>query len=331
MHDQAMTSLNAARRGSLLAATWLIGLGVVFLVRELANLSWAQAWPMFVILVGIGSLVGRAVQGGFGIVEAPWVLTGPIFWTIVGIVLLLSTTGNLAAGPIELIAAWWPWLAVALGVWFLVGAFIQRGPRYTEALTLPLDGATDASIRIRFGAGDLATRRAAAGHLVDGSFLGGVTHRLQGAGRVELEQDTSRGLPWLTYRSSWKVGLTGDVPLDLRIDAGASRNVLDLRDLQVRSLELQTGASETRILLPRSAGMTAVRVQAGAASLALEVPDGVMARIRTRVVLGNVQVDEARFRRVTGGFESPDYTSGANRVEIDVQGGVGSLRIAGTS
>ena len=61
-----MTTLNPARRGSLIAATWLIGLGVVFLVRELANLSWAQAWPLFLILIGIGSLVGRAVQGGFG-------------------------------------------------------------------------------------------------------------------------------------------------------------------------------------------------------------------------------------------------------------------------
>ena len=220
---------------------------------------------------------------------------------------------------------------MALGIWFVFGAFVQRGPRFTEVLALPLDGATEASIRVRFGAGDLRTRTATAGHLVDGSFLGGVVHRLQGAGRLELEQDTSRGLPWLSHRSTWTVGLTGEVPLELRVDAGASRNVLDLRDLQVRTLELQTGASETRILLPRAAGVTNVRAQTGAASLTLEIPDGVLARIRTRVVLGDVQVDEARFPRMTGGYESPGYAAAANRVEIDVQGGVGSLRIRGTS
>jgi hypothetical protein len=323
--------MHPARRGSLIAATWLIGLGIVFLVRELANLSWAQAWPMFVILAGIGAFAGRVVRGGFGVLEAPWALTGPIFWTVVGVVLLLSTTGNLAEGPFELIVSSWPWLAVALGIWFVVGAFVSRGPVVAEALTLPLDGVQEASVKIQFGAGDLTTRAAAPGHLIDGTFLGGVKHRIVGVGRVELEQDTSRGLPWLDHRSSWTVGLPAEVPLDLRVNAGASRSLLDLRDLRVRSLDLQTGASETRILLPRAAGETSVRAQAGAASLSLEIPDGVGARIRTRVVLGSVQVDETRFPPVAGGFESADYATAANRVDIDVQGGVGSLRIRTTS
>jgi hypothetical protein len=208
---------------------------------------------------------------------------------------------------------------------------VARGPRFVETLTLPLSRVTEASIRIRFGAGELTTRIAASGHLVDGEFHGGVRHRLQGPGRVELEQDTSHGLPWLDHRSAWTVGLTGEVPLDLRVEAGASRNVLDLRDLLVRSLDLQTGASETRILVPRAAGQTSVRAQAGAASLTFEIPEGVAARIRTRVVLGSVQVDETRFPAVAGGYESPDYATAANRVDIDVQGGVGSLRIRPTS
>lgn len=318
--------MTPARRASLIAATWLIGLGLVFLVREAANLNWGEAWPLFVILGGIASFVSTAVRGRFGI-GGLWAFTWPIVWTVIGVVLLLSTTGNLAEGPIEVIVAWWPWLAIALGVWFLVGAFVPHGARLTEALALPLDGATEAAIRIRFGAGELTTRTAAPGQLVDGEFLGGVTHRLQGPGRLELEQDTAHGWPWLDRRSSWTVGLTADVPLDLRVDAGASRNVLDLRDLRVRSLELHTGASDTRILLPRSAGATSVRAETGAASLVLEVPDGVAARIRTRVVLGSVKVDESRFPPVAGGYESRDYATAANRVDIDVQGGVGSLQV----
>jgi hypothetical protein len=127
------------------------------------------------------------------------------------------------------------------------------------------------------------------------------------------------------------VGLPSDVPLDLRVDAGASRNVLDLRDLRLRSLELHTGASDTRVLLPRAAGATSVRAESGAASLTFEVPDGVAARIRTRVVLGSVQVDESRFRPVAGGYESPDYATAANRVDIDAQGGVGSLKVVASA
>ena len=319
--------MNPARRGSLIAATWLIGLGLVFLIQRLGNFSWAEAWPMFVILAGIASVVSRAVHGGFRLLEAPWAFTGPILWTIIGVILLQSTTGNLGQGPIELIGEWWPWLAVGLGVWYLVGAIVPRGAGITEVLVLPLEGVAEAAVRIRFGAGELTTRAAAAGQLVDGSFLGGVTHRRSGPGHIELEQDTSQGLPWLDRRSSWTVGLTAEVPLDLRVDAGASRNLLDLGDLRVRSLELHTGASDTRIRLPRAAGATAVRAEAGAASLTLEVPSGVAARIRTRVVLGSVQVDESRFPRASGGYESIDYATAANRIDIDVQGGVGSLKV----
>ena len=152
-----------------------------------------------------------------------------------------------------------------------------------------------------------------------------------GPGGVELEQDTRYGLPWLDRRSDWNVGLTAEVPLDLKVDAGASRAVLDLSELRVRSLELQTGASETRILLPRAAGTTTVRAQAGAASLTIEVPNGVAARIRTRMALGSAQIDQSRFPASSGGYESTDYATSANRVDIDIGGGVGSVRIVGSA
>ena len=50
------------RTGSLMAATWLIGLGIVFLVQRAADLAWSQAWPLFVILVGVASFVTAILQ-----------------------------------------------------------------------------------------------------------------------------------------------------------------------------------------------------------------------------------------------------------------------------
>ena len=317
--------MNPARRGSLIAATWLIGLGIVFLVREATGLSWAEAWPLFVILGGVGAFVSTAVRRGSGIAGV-WAFTWPVAWAIVGVLLLLSTTGNLGAAPGDLIAEWWPWAAIALGIWFLIGAVVPRRG-LTETLVLPIGSATEASIRIQFGAGELTTRAATSGNLVDGEFVGGVWHRLDGPGRLELRQDTTNGMPWFERRFAWTVGLTPDVPLDLRVDAGATRTLLDLRDLKLRSLELHTGASGSRVQLPRAAGATTVRAEAGAAELVLEIPTGVAARIRTRMVLGSTQIDEARFPATEGGHESPDYATAPNRVDIDVQGGVGSLKV----
>lgn len=117
--------------------------------------------------------------------------------------------------------------------------------------------------------------------------------------------------------------------MNLRRRRRAARADLDLHTVRVRRLEIQTGASETRVRLPAAAGMTEVKAETGAAARALEVPSGVAARIRSRMALASTQVDEARFPRSADGYASPDFDGAANRVDIDVQGGVGSVRILG--
>ncbi len=320
--------MTSARRGPVIGATWLIGLGVVFLIRQATDLPWSQAWPLFVILVGVASFVSTALNLRRS-VTGIWSLTWPVAWIIGGAILLASTTGAISQGPGELLTQFGPWALVGLGVWFLIGAVIPGGSEAQEALVIPLGEASEAAVRIRFGAGEMTVRAAAPGNLVDGRFAGGVKSRVVGPGRVELEQDTDFGVMWLDRRSTWEIGLTAEVPLDLRLDGGASRARIDARDLKLRSLEVHTGASDTHVLLPRAAGMTTVRAEAGAASLTFEVPSGVAARIRTKMALGSSQVDQGRFPATAGGFESADYATAANRVEIDVSGGVGSVKVVG--
>ena len=320
--------MTGVRRGPVIAATWLIGLGVLFLIQRSMGWSWGEAWPLFIILAGLASVVSTAFRRRPGL-AAIWSFTWPIVWTGVGVVLLASTTGQLGTGPGETIDRYWPWAAIAVGAWFIVGAVLPFGGGAIERLILPLAGTSDASVRIRFGAGELKGRAAAAGNLIDGTFEGGVRHRPDGPNRVDIEQDTAYGLPWLDHGSHWDVGLTAEVPLDLRLDTGANRAMLDLRDLRLRSLELHTGASDTRVLLPRAAGATSVRAESGAASLTLEVPAGVAAKVRTRMALGSSEVDQARFPRSGDGYESPDFATAPNRVDIDVSGGVGSVKVLG--
>jgi len=320
--------VSGRNRGALIGGTWLIGLGIVFLVRQAMDLPWAEAWPLFVILVGVASLVTSIIDRQTGRWSV-WSLTWPVVWIGVGIVLLLSTTGQLAAGPGELIAEYWPWLLVGLGVWFLIGAFVPGGRPPDEALEIPLRDVSGGTVRVRFGAGTLESTLAAPGHLVDGRFLGGVIHRELGPGIVELEQDTSYGMPWLHRESTWTLGLTREIPLDLKVEAGASRTRLDLRDTKVRRLELKTGASETTVMLPRTAGQTDVKAEAGAASVTFVVPADVAARVHGVVALGRINVDESRFPRFGNDYQSSDYASATNRVDLEINGGVGSIRVRG--
>ena len=79
--------------------------------------------------------------------------------------------------------------------------------------------------------------------------------------------------------------------------------------------------------MPRAGGVTSVRAESGAASLTFEIPAGVAARIRNRMALGSTQIDEARFPRIGDVYQSLDYATAENRIDMDIQGGVGSLRV----
>jgi hypothetical protein len=76
-----------------------------------------------------------------------------------------------------------------------------------------------------------------------------------------------------------------------------------------------------------SAGFTHARVESGAASVKVRVPPGVAARISGQMGLGALDVDQHRFPPRGGGYESDDFSAAANRVELEVEGGVGSVDV----
>jgi hypothetical protein len=234
----------------------------------------------------------------------------------------MLTDGRIDAG--HLIGQWWPLILIALGLAILLEAVAGRGGQDARELALDLAGTTRADIRLDFGAGRLAVGPAASGRLVDGRFEGGVRHQRDG-GRVRLWTDPSDawwGLHWRGFL--WRVGITREVPLRLEVRAGAAETDLDLTELRVTELDLHTGAAGTTVRLPR-AGASIVRVEVGVSAVRFHVPEGVAVRIASRVGLGSTSVDERRFPRTATGWVTPGFDGAPNRVDIAVQGGLGSL------
>ena len=120
--------------------------------------------------------------------------------------------------------------------------------------------------------------------------------------------------------------LEEDVDLELDLRTGASESRLDLSDLLVNSLDLKTGASSTRVTAPEQ-GHTRASVEAGAASVDFRVPLGVAARITTDTGLAEVDIDTSRFLPSAGGYESPDYSTSVNRLELRIRGGVANFKV----
>ena len=86
--------MSASRRGPIVGATWLIGLGVVLLVRQVLALEWSEAWPLFLVLVGAVGIVTTMLDGPRGFATL-WSFSWPVVSIGVGLVLLASTTGTL--------------------------------------------------------------------------------------------------------------------------------------------------------------------------------------------------------------------------------------------
>jgi hypothetical protein len=259
-----------------------------------------------------------------------------LFWGIVlvliGGILLLDNLGFFARFNISVWALIWPLFLIALGVWILAGSFF-RGSSEMEHAVVRLEGASRARVRVQHGAGRLVFGAGGSPDaLLEGDFGGGVVVDPRRSGdTLEATLKTATQLfPFMWAPGTglnWNVSLNRDIPLELKLEVGACETRLDLSDLKVTDLRVESGASSTEVTLPANAGATRARFQTGAASVRIQVPPGVAAHIRTSGALSSTRIDEARFPRLGEAYQSPDYGTAANRADIEIEMGVGSVEV----
>ncbi|MGH2446527.1 MAG: hypothetical protein ACRDGD_10905, partial [Candidatus Limnocylindria bacterium] len=205
--------MSGAQRGAVIGGIWLIGLGLVFMVQQVMEIPWARAWPLFVILAGIG-IGASAVVGLAGRRIGPWTIVSALIWPLivigVGVLFLADLAGWAEIDAFGLLSRWWPLLLIGLGVIVLIGAVWPRGRGVEDQLSISAEGLASGEVVLKFGAGRLDVGRGTPGVLVEGTFEGGVRRRDLGPGRVELEADITQVLPWMGQRLHWRVGLGPD-------------------------------------------------------------------------------------------------------------------------
>jgi hypothetical protein len=265
---------------------------------------------------------------------------GGLLWgailVIIGLVLLLENTGFLDSLGVDVWNLLWPSLLILLGLYFLWGTLIGRQGQSAEEVAIPVTGIQKARIQFNHGAGRLTiTGGAGPANLVEGSFSNGVDHVSRQEGDLlsvdlKVPRDTFFFFPfswWSTQGHDWVVRLNPEVRLAVDLHTGANEARLDLSELQVTDLRLQTGASSTDVNLPARAGFTRVNVESGAASVTMRVPETVAAKIHASGGLAEIKVDQARFPHTGSVYQSSGYDSAENKAEIFVETGVGSVRI----
>lgn len=311
----------------------LIVVGTLFLLNNLGVVPWsvwltlARLWPVILILFGLDLLLGR--RGGMLRVAITAIVVVAVVAIAVGL-----TVGNTSQASATQGAEGRPDAA-------------QAPPR---TLNVPLGSASSGDVTLRFPAGTLAVGAlpAKGENLLqatttmplgmrlskDGSLRDGVNQIiLSASGDRSMGSFLPPGWPFGGSGSrgsslAWNVQFAPSTPLSLRTDVGAGQLDFDLTNLMVQNFTLNSGAGDITIHFPANAGQTIADVHSGAGQLDLIVPPGVGAYVHTsQGAIVNVHVPADRFHQVSDGYQTADYSTATNRVDVTLHLGVGSVDV----
>lgn len=294
------------RRTSIVLPSILILLGMLLLLSNLGVVNWsvwaaiARFWPLILIAVGLELILGRGSMSGAV--------------TIVVIFVIVVALGLAIRHP------------------------TSRGAITRTTVEKPLAGALSAEIEINMGVGALylsslpyssslisGTVDTAVGEWLtqDFNITGNTAH-------LELStEDRNFPFPYLGSQPirKWDLALNESIPIRLDIRTGVGEARIDLERVLATSVDLRTGVGKTDLTLPAK-GHASVTLSGGVGETVIYIPRGVAARIRTKTGIGSVQV-HGDYTRINDQYISPDFNTAENRVDLEVKGGIGSIRIQG--
>ena len=294
---------NGVRRGGLVGPIILIAIGVIFLLNNLGMTSvdlWelvTRLWPILLIGWGLDILIGRRSMG-------------------LSLGVLAVTVALLAGG------AWW------------VATQSPRGEAVTdERISQSLQGAKQADVVIEFGAGGLRLGPLAGEGLIEGTLALGRGEQVEQDFSVEGDtahyrlrtRDTS--VFWFDNPGEvvWDLRVSRTVPLELDVSTGVGESNLNLEGLRLTDLRVRIGVGKTTIRLPAE-GQFPVEIDGGVGEVIVWLPQGMEARINVDTGLGSFNAPSG-FEQVGEDYFSPGYDGAENRVDINIDAGIGSISV----
>ena len=236
----------------------------------------------------------------------------------------------------------------------------------THNLSEPLNGTKNATVDINSDSGNLKIDRLSSSEkvLANGTLQyfeneGVPTQTLDsshGKTTLTLKSGRSRQLwfhfPWSACNGAneWQIHINPTVPSDIIAHTGGGNVKLDLAGMVVTHLSADAGGGNIDVVLPDNAadlnvsahtgggnvtvemgngntGCSIVEANSGAGNVVVYVPSGFAAKIHAASGWGKVIVDPRYSMIGDNTYQSLDYESAANKVEITAKSGAGNVSI----
>ncbi|NIS83223.1 MAG: hypothetical protein GTO14_24155 [Anaerolineales bacterium] len=316
----------------------LVGVGVLWLLANLDVIpreGWLvllRFWPVFLIGIGLDLIIGR---------RSP-ILGAAVGLGVVGLAVLLVFIGP------------------NLGI-------VTLPDITTNTYTEPIGTASSARIDLDLSIGvSTITASSDSNNLFEAeiSHVGEIDYNVSGdeektirLSEKEWDFNFTRIESWEEDELEWNIGLSPDVPLYLDLEGGIGLSTLDLGELDLTGVEINSGVGDMIITLPATGSSYEVNVDVGVGRLVLrledgidaemrieggvgetriEVPSGVGVRLDGEIGVGDIRVpssydrlsyDEDQTIGESGVWQSPNYASADHKINITFEGGVGDLTI----
>lgn len=256
-----------------------------------------------------------------------------IILVVIGVLALLSGLGlriNICGVFFALIFLW-----LGLRVLLVTSGSVKTEDTKRKAFVIPTEGGSIGAYIINHGMGKLRIGPAKTADIaIEGLCTGEVEPKAElKKGEVHVTIGAMENawaqvvLPWQWHSFNWDLGLNPDLPTKLEVNTGASEIDIDLGALTIPNFKFGFGGASARLTLP-SSGYTEAKIETGASSLQITIPEGVAARIKEDG-FGSFTVDRMRFPRLKDGvYQSPDYDTALNRVDLKIEFGLSSISIS---
>jgi hypothetical protein len=207
------------------------------------------------------------------------------------------------------------------------------GPERTETRSVELDNSEELRAELKMGAGELRVRGGAA-KLMEARFVYNrlrlrpeVTYHGGSAGfRGHLLVEEPSGVHGGSNRYEWDLAFNDAKPLDLEVKCGAGESHLDLGELSLRRVSVEMGVGELHIDLrgtPKNDYTVFIRGGVGEATIYLPADVGIEAEAKGGI--GGIQASGLEKR--DGRYVNDALGHAKNTVRLDIQGGIGSIRL----
>jgi hypothetical protein len=145
-------------------------------------------------------------------------------------------------------------------------------------------------------------------------------------------KSSDAGQPWLRFpwqacngATEWQIHINPSLPADIIARSGGGNVNLDLAGMALTQVYAETGGGSMNLVLPENAANLSVTAKTGAGNVVVCLPGGIAARVQAVSGLGKVMLDERFIKIDNSTYQTPDYNSAANKVEITLKSGAGNV------